>query len=616
VRPILRYLFAVVDGGGNVPPELSAARRLVKRGHAVTVLAEDSVASEVHATGAALRRWAHAPNRPDRAPDHDPVRDWECKYPWQLLDRLVATLLIGPAGAYAQDVSDAIREARPDLVACSMFCLGGMVAAEAAGIPFDVVLPNVYPFPAPGLPPFGLGLQPARGIAGRFRDRVLNRLGERLWDAKGLAGLNALRHRFDLPPLARFFEQVARARRQLIMTSASFDFPARLPDNARYVGPVLDEPAWAESSRWMAPAGDGPLVLVALSSTFQDQIGCLQRIVDALSGMPVRALVTTGPAVDPTALRPSRNVAIVKNAPHREVLWEAALAITHGGHGTVMKALAAGVPTVVLPHGRDQADTAARVTARGAGVALARTASPGAISRAVQRVLHHDSYRAAARHLAEVIRRDAAANTLMHELEVLTDTDPSRNDANGQAPREQRAPYQATSAKSLVSRVSVVVLVALLVLASHVFALNKYKLAYVGGTLAQFQYANDHAEGRLDFSDASHLLFTADRNPAEGRRVRIAYASIQDLEFGQKVSWRVVTTMGAAALAGPMALLTRPVSRRHYLTITFLDEERRNQVVILELGKEIVRSALSTLQARSGKAVEYQDEEARKWTRE
>src|SRR5262245_5020960 len=465
-----------------------------------------------------------------------------------MVDRLVATMFVGPAAAYAQDVSDAIREERPDLVVCSMFCLGGMVAAESAGIPFDVALPNVYPFPAPGLPPSGLGLPPARGIAGRIRDRVLNSLGERRWDAKGLAGLNRLRHRFDLLPLARLFEQVARARRQLIMTSASFDFPATLPDNARYVGPVLDEPAWAESSRWTAPEGHSPLVLVALSSTFQDQIGCLQRIVDALSPMPVRALVTTGPAVDPDALRPSHNVAIVQSAPHREVLWQAALAITHGGHGTVMKALAAGVPMVVLPHGRDQADTAARVTARGAGVALARTASPGAISRAVRRVLRHDSYRSAARHLAEVIRCDAERNTLIPELEELTDTDHPRNDANGHAPREQRAPDQATSAKSLVSRVSVVALAALLMLASRVFALDKYKAAYVGGTLAQFHYASDHAEGRLDFGDASHFLFTADRYRAEDRRVRIAYASIQDLEFSQKVSRRIVTTMGATAL--------------------------------------------------------------------
>jgi EryCIII-like glycosyltransferase len=155
------------------------------------------------------------------------------------------------------------------------------------------------------------------------------------------------------------------------------------------------------------------------------------------------------------------------------VLWQAALAITHGGHGTVMKALAAGVPMVVLPHGRDQADTAARVTARGAGIALARTASSSAIRRAVQRVLQHDSYRAAARGLADVIRRDAEGNTLIQELEDLPNTDHPRN--------------QATSAKSPVSRVSVVALAALLALTSHAFALDKYKAVYVGGTLAQFQ---------------------------------------------------------------------------------------------------------------------------------
>jgi len=418
-----RYVFAVVDGGGNVPPELSAARRLVERGHAVTVLAEDSIACDVRATGATLRRWARAPNRPDRTPDHDPVRDWECTYPWQLVDRLVATLLVGPAPAYAQDVSDAVRDLRPDLVVCSMFCVGGMVAAEAGDVPFDVLLPNIYPFPAPGLPPFGLGLQPAHGIAGRVRDRILNGFAERLWNAKGLGGLNALRRRFDLLPLGRFFDQFDRARRQLVLTSAAFDFPASLPENARYVGPVLDEPAWAESSRWTAPWGATPLVLVALSSTFQDQIGCLQRIVDALSVLPVRALVTTGPAVDPAALRCSSNVAIVQSAPHREVLWQSALAITHGGHGTVMKALAAGVPLVVLPHGRDQADTAARVTARGAGVTLARTARSEAIARAVQHVLQHDSYRRAARQLGEVIRCDAQGNTFIDELEALTGRD-------------------------------------------------------------------------------------------------------------------------------------------------------------------------------------------------
>jgi len=415
-----RYLAAIVDGGGNVPPELGAVRRLVERGHTVTVLAEDSVAAEVHATGATLRRWVRAPNRPDRRPENDPCRDWECKYPWQLLDRLVGAVFIGPGARYAGDVTDAIADTRPQLVMCSMFCMGGMVAAEAAGIPFDVMFPNIYLLPASGMPPFGIGLMPARGTAGRWRDRILSGAIERLWDSKGLAGLNELRRQHGLAPVTRFLDQIRRARRQLVMTSHDFDFPADLPAGARYVGPILDDPSWAEAALWRPPDGSHPLVLVAMSSTFQDQLGCLRRVVEALGKSPVRAIVTTGPAIDGGTLQAPANVSVVSSAPHGQVLEHAALVVTHGGHGTVMKALAAGVPLVILPHGRDQPDTAARVAARGAGVTLKRTATSTAIADAIRRVLEDPSYRSAARRLGETIRGDAGGGALLRELEDIS----------------------------------------------------------------------------------------------------------------------------------------------------------------------------------------------------
>src|SRR5262249_54533896 len=220
----------------------------------------------------------------------------------------------------------------------------------------------------------GLGLQPARGPAGRLRDRVLSTLAERLWDARGLVGLNALRGRHDLPPLSHFFDQVGRAWRQLVLTSAAFDFPATLPDNARYVGPVLDEPAWALSTPWTTPAGNSPLVLVSLSSTFQDQIGCLQRIVEALSTLPLRAIITTGPAVEVTALHPSPNVGIVESAPHRRGPPEEARVLTPRRPRAGLGGVAAGRPPAGGPPRRAQRGTAARVSARGAGVTLARTA--------------------------------------------------------------------------------------------------------------------------------------------------------------------------------------------------------------------------------------------------
>jgi len=412
-----QYVFALVDGGGNVPPELHAVRRLIERGHAVTVLADDSVAPEVTSTGAEFRRWVRAPNRSSRLPEHDPIRDWECKYPWQLVNRLVDKLLVGAAAAYASDVTKAITRCQPSLVVCSMFCLGGMLAAEAAHIPFVVLFPNVYPLPAPGLPPFGMGLRPARGRLGRWRDETLNRIIERQWDRKGLMDLNTLRRTYGLAPLEHVFDQVRGAYRQLVMTSPALDFPAELPAGVRYVGPVLEDPVWSWGSSWTLPSDGNPLVLVAMSSTFQDQTGSLRRVIAALSALPVQGIVTTGPAIDASALNAAPNVTVLAHAPHREVLQHAAAVVTHGGHGTVVKALAAGVPMVLLPHGRDQGDTAVRVTARGAGIALKRTADADTIAAAIRNVLQQPTYRAAAQQLGTEIRRDAAGATLLRELE-------------------------------------------------------------------------------------------------------------------------------------------------------------------------------------------------------
>ncbi len=381
------YLVALTDGGGTVPPELGVVRRLVERGHRVGVLAEDSTAAEVAATGAAFQRWTHALNRPDRRAEHAPYQEWKIRNPRRLLDEMVEHLIVGPAAGYARDVTAAIRSTRPDLALVSFFAFGAMVAAEAEDVAFDVLMPNIYPLPAAGLPPLGLGLRPARGPLGRLRDRVVGAMGQRLWDARMLPGLNALRGGYGLAPLAHYQGQVHRARRELVMTSPAFDFPAALPANARYVGPVLDDPVWADAPGWTPPPGDGPLVLVAMSTTFQDQTGSLQRVVDALATLPVRAVVTTGPALDPDMLTAPGNVTVVAAAPHREVLRHAALVVTHGGHGTLVKAFVAGVPVVVLHHGRDQADNAARVTVHGAGVAVSRHARPGRIAGAVRRVL-------------------------------------------------------------------------------------------------------------------------------------------------------------------------------------------------------------------------------------
>jgi UDP:flavonoid glycosyltransferase YjiC (YdhE family) len=413
------YLFALTDGGGTVPPELGAARRLVERGHRVRVLGEDSMAPEVRATGATLVPWRRAPNRPDRDPANDPLKDWEARGLLAQARDMGELVIAGPAPAVAHDVLEEIDRERPDLVVTSVFTFGAMVAAESRGIPFDVLIPNVYALPTPGRTPFGAGLRPARGPLGRARDRAVTSLSSRVFDRYTLDGLNGLRARLGLGPLTHSWEQMSAARRHLVLTSPAFDLPGPLPANARYVWPVLDDPSWADDAPWAPPPGDDPLVLVALSSTFQDQAALLGRIVDALAMLPVRGIVTTGQSLAPDAVPGAANVVVVASAPHHAVLPGAALVVTHGGHGTLVKALAAGRPVVVLPHGRDQADNAVRVTLRGAGVAISRRSSADRIARSVRRVLDDPAYARAASVLGAAIRHDAEHSTLVTELEDL-----------------------------------------------------------------------------------------------------------------------------------------------------------------------------------------------------
>jgi UDP:flavonoid glycosyltransferase YjiC (YdhE family) len=319
----------------------------------------------------------------------------------QLFTRMLDQVLAGPAPRYAADVIAAVDDDdRPDLVVCSMFAVGAMVGAEAAGIAYDVLMPNVYALPAPGLPTFGLGGQPAVGPMGRGRDRVVTTLVQRQWN-RGLGPVNLLRNSLGLNPIHDFWDQVRQARKMLVLTSPSFDFPAELPDNVHYVGPV--------------------------SSTFQDQTNSRQRVIDGLATLPVRGIVTIGPALDPTAFRASPSVTIASAAPHSEVLKHASVVVTHGGHGTVVRALAAGVPLVVMPHGRDQADNAARVTSRNAGVSISRNADSATIAAAVCRVLDDTRYRQAAERLGWSMRRDAASGALVAELESESSVDRRKN---------------------------------------------------------------------------------------------------------------------------------------------------------------------------------------------
>jgi UDP:flavonoid glycosyltransferase YjiC (YdhE family) len=102
--------------------------------------------------------------------------------------------------------------------------------------------------------------------------------------------------------------------------------------------------------------------------------------------------------------------------------------LTHGGHGTVMKALAAGVPLVVAPLGRDQPDNAARVVHAGAGLWVSKKAGVPALRDAIARTLDEPRYRAAARRMAATLAAERDEGLVVDELERAALSHPARRD--------------------------------------------------------------------------------------------------------------------------------------------------------------------------------------------
>ena len=187
-----------------------------------------------------------------------------------------------------------------------------------------------------------------------------------------LPRLNAVRATIDarLPAIRSADDLYARPPLLLYLTAEPFEYHRRSwPGNVRMVGPCawepeLSPPAWLETL-------EPPIVLVATSSEYQADAILAQTAFDALAGTEM-SVIATLPSNDPDALRVPTNGRAERFVPHGPILARASVAITHGGMGVTQKALAAGVPVVAVPFGRDQPEVARRVEVAGAGVRLPR----------------------------------------------------------------------------------------------------------------------------------------------------------------------------------------------------------------------------------------------------
>lgn len=357
-----------VDGGGNLPPVLRIADELVRRGHAVRVLGQRRQAETVARAGHDFK-------------ELEGLEFWDRTVRQSVPAAVAGAVRLASDRTVAMNVRGAVTGSDAAVVDCLM--ASSVRGAQAAGVPTAVLFHTLL----------------------AYWDRSYRR---------GPIGLGARLRGTGL--LAAWRDADAR----IVTTDASLDPAAagatRLARASEWVGAVeTGVPAAPDPA---AP----PLVVVSLSTTwFPDQTDAYQHIATALGSLPVRAVMTLGGLPPDRELVTPANVQVVDRADHGTLFPEASLVIGHGGHSTTFRALAHGVPVLLLPMHPllDQPMIAKAVERAGAGRALPRTARPDRIAAAVTAILADGAMRDAARSLGERLRATDAAGAGADAVERL-----------------------------------------------------------------------------------------------------------------------------------------------------------------------------------------------------
>lgn len=374
----MRVLFTFLGGWGHFEPLAPVAHAVRRAGHEVAVACGGTLVPRVEATG--LRALATSAPRPPAAPrPRDPG-------PTEVTDARAAEVEFATnfvakgARRHATALPEHLAAFRPDVVVRDEADLGALVAAEVAGIPTATVLvlaSGMLVRPELVGPPLAEvraehGLPPDPGLAALSRGPVLTAFPPSLRDPRSPVPLPVDTHHFR--------------------SGTSSAHPGRRA------------------------------VYVTLGTVFNRESGDLfERLLAGVATVDADVLVTVGRDVDPAELGPQPgHVRVEQFVPQAEVLASTALVVSHGGSGSLLAALAHGVPSVLLPLGADQPHNAVRAAELGVARVLdAATASPGEIASTVTAALTDDDLARAAGRVADEVAALPPVDEVVAVLEGL-----------------------------------------------------------------------------------------------------------------------------------------------------------------------------------------------------
>ncbi len=322
-------------------------------------------------------------------------------------------------GAHAAEAALALlpllEELRPEVIVSDILTLAPALAAERAGIPLATLIPHIYPVVEPGLPFFAIGLKRPRTRLGRATWRA----GTRALNVgleNGRRDLNRQRARLDLAPVERFHGGIS-SQLALVGTFPQLEYPRRWPAGVEVTGPLNFELPHPDIE---LPPGEEPLVLVAPSTAHDSDNHLVRTALAALREERLRVVATTNRVAPQSPIEVPPNALLVDWLSYSQLMPAASVVISHGGHGTVARALGAGTPLLITPMIGDMSETAMRVAWTGAGLSLPwRLCRPAPLRWAIRRLLSDRSFAERAAQLAAWGRAHDGATRAAELVEVL-----------------------------------------------------------------------------------------------------------------------------------------------------------------------------------------------------
>lgn len=433
-----RFLIAVWPFPGHVFPLLAVAQALREREHEVAFytgaqawsLVEDQgfvwfpfkALDEEKLDAMMQARGAYASGR-------HPLR----------LKALLNEWLLGTLPDQLADLSPLLASWEPDVIITETSMWAPiLVLHETQTIPIAVFSTVAgCMLPGPDAAPFGPGLPRPSNYRTRLIARVARRIGD--WLASDVRqAANRIRADHSLPALDISVTEFAGQLPLYLMPSLpEFDYQRQdLPASVQYIGPCLwDKPQREPSPAWLTRlSGDQPVVHVTEGTVHTQTPMVLRAAAEGLAGRPMQVIMTTGASRDPEHLDLgplAPNIRLTRWVAHSDLLPLTDVLVTTGGAGTVMAALHAGVPLVVVPTEWDKPENAQRVVEAGVGVRLApQRCTPTRLRAAVEQVLSDPGFRRNAQRMSTLLTRYDGPTRAAQLLEELCISKPVRRYAS------------------------------------------------------------------------------------------------------------------------------------------------------------------------------------------